>query len=206
MLKILATLIIVVGAGPAWAQQPAPKAPYIAPVPSNAHWVVTIKPPGSEKQVSSEVAREVVSVDTVKTGATRQVTLTFSDNTTERFDHAGGYILTATPQGPQLIAAVENPPSYPFYSDGFLYSGGVSPESFVGVETFQGVECFHYRTEVNDVWISTETMLPVASKADGTMAYFQFLSAPTVPLALSPEKLALLERQERAYKAFRDLR
>lgn len=201
-LKIFIIAILLVGANLLHAQQSGPK---VAPMPKDAHWVVTFKQPGDEKAAPTS-GRELLSIDTVKTGDSRRVTLAYSDGTSDVFDQVRDYLLTSSPEGPQLSMAIADPPSYPFFSNGFLFTDGIETATFVGAEDFQGVPCLRYRLSEGDVLISAETKLPVAAKHNTLTAYFQFLPSPTAPLVLPAEMAALLQRQERAYKAFRDLR
>ncbi len=181
---------------------PVPKPPYVAPIPDNARWVVTLEMPGA----SSTQSELPTSIETIKTGSTKRVTLFLKGGSSQRFDQKGEYLLTNTPSGPQISKYIPLLPPYPFYTEGFLFVENVVPANFKGVVKLKGVECFYYASGNTSVWIAAESMLPVAARHEGVLAYFQFLPAPTQPLTLSPEVVAQLEKYEAAANAFRAMR
>ncbi|XHR27095.1 MAG: hypothetical protein ACFUZC_14200 [Chthoniobacteraceae bacterium] len=181
---------------------PAPKPPYVAPVPVNARWVVTLETPGG----LSAQTELPTAIETIKTGGVKRVTLFFKSGPSQRFDQMGDYLLTTTPAGPQISKAIPLFPPYPFYTDGYLFVENVVPAHFKGVVKLKGVDCFYYGTGNSSVWISVDTQLPVAARQEGVLAYFQFLPAPSQPLTLPPEEAAQLEKYEAAANAFRAMR
>lgn len=190
---------------PARAQEPAsplPKPPYVAPIPDNARWVVTLETPGA----TPTQTENPVAIETIKTGKTKRVTLFFKSGTSQRFDQLGDYLLTTTPAGPQISKYIPLFPPYPFYTDGFLFVENVVPANFKGMVKFKGVDCFYYGSGNTSVWIAVDTQLPVAARQEGVLALFQFLPAPSQPLALPPEEAAQLEKYEAAANAFRAMR
>ncbi len=206
------TLLLFAGIPPIRAQDrelPAPKPPYIAPLPHDGHWLITLKraEPDPAQSISDKRARTVTpepiptAIDTLKTGDTKRITLTFRDGTAQQIHQVRGYILTTAAEGPQISTATPGAPPYPFYTTAFLFVENIGPSTFKGVASIQGKECFYYRTGTTEAWIDIDSMLPIASKAEGIIAHFQFLPPPTTPIALPPEEASILNQQERAHTA-----
>ena len=108
---------------------PVPKAPYLAPVPDYGHWKVTFKYRKAETPAAPSYCRQCngqsdrcsadagasacaartipasdgsspTSIETIKTGDLRGVTLTFADGTSKEFTCQGDWILNWTRERP----------------------------------------------------------------------------------------------------------
>ncbi|XHR27169.1 MAG: hypothetical protein ACFUZC_14580 [Chthoniobacteraceae bacterium] len=178
-----------------------PKPPYVAPLPQNGHWTITLN---SVAQTDKE--RVPATIDTIKTGETKQVTLLYKDGTSQRFNHAGGYIFTQSSKGVEIFTKLPGIPAYPCYTDGFVFVENIGPAVFKDMAKISGTECFHYQTGSSDVWIAVDSMLPVAARSGNLTAYYQFQPPPTAPIALPPEEAAILRKWEKAYNAFGAMR
>jgi hypothetical protein len=186
------------------AQEPAlpvPKPPYVAPIPDDARWVVTM-----EATAGTSAQTFPTAIETIKTGGLKRVTLFFKGGTSQRFDQKGEYLLTTTPAGPQISKYIPLLPPYPFYTNGFLFVENIGPANFKGVVKIKDVNCFYYSNGNTSIWIAVDSMLPVAARQDGVLAHFQFLPAPTQPLTLPQEEAAQLEKYEAAANAFHAMR
>jgi len=233
-------LYMLLGAiGPAFSpatfaqgETPVPKPPYVAPVPSYAHWTIRIQPASSPASPqSASPTRDTTSlplmIDTVKTGGVKQVTLSYAGLPPEQINEKDGIIFLPTPKGTVMVhdsggvvpngsgSSTPDPVDpemtgpYPLYSPGFLFAdwlGGKGSSSFKNVVLYNQVRCFHYQDGGDEAWIDVDTMLPVATKHEGIEVDFQFLAAPTSPLQLPPEEAASLQKTEDASKAFNSVR
>jgi hypothetical protein len=216
----------------AQSETPVPRPPYIAPVPSYAHWTIKIQPsssPGStpSAQPTRDTTFLPLMIDTVKTGDTKQVTLSYAGQPPEEINEKDGIVFLPTPKGTLMV---HEPPAnlptapgsspldaadpelegpYPLYSPGFLFArwlaSGAS-SSFKDVVIYNQVRCFHYQNGGDEAWIDVATMLPVALRHDGIEADYQFLAPPTSPLQLPPDEAVSLQQTEDAAKAFNSVR
>ncbi len=202
MLRLFACLLVC-SLPAVRAQEPAaPRAPYVAPVPANGRWVVTLETPG----VPAAQTDLPAAIETVKSGDLKRVTIYYKSGTSKRFDQKGEYLLTTTPAGLQIDRYIPMFPPYPCYTNGFLFVENVVPANFKGVVKLKGADCFYYASGTTGVWVAVDSMLPMAASHEGVVAYFQFLPTPSQPLTLSPEEAALLQKYEAAANAFRAMR
>jgi len=182
-----------------------PKPPYVAPVPLYGHWVITLKFP-EKRKLESVSEQNPVSIDTVKTGDLKRVTLVFKDGTSKTYDHFQKYILTASAHGYEIFSHIDDNPPYPFYTDGFLFVEGVNSTTFKETVKLGAVDCFYYQSASSEVWIAAGSMQPVAAKSNGVMAYYQIQPAPIDSLTLAPDEAAILHRKIAVDNAFRAMR
>jgi hypothetical protein len=186
--------------------KPIPKPPYVAAVPDDCHWTVTLEYPSSRKISTTHSERYPIAIDTIKTGNTKRVTLWFEDRTSQQFDQEGELFLTNSPSGVHAFTAAPDAPPYLYYTDGFLFIEPIEPTMFKGSVNYKGIECFYYKNNSTEVWVDAHSLLPVSAKSGGVMAHFQFLPKPNAPISLPPEELAILQKQEKAISFFRNLR
>jgi hypothetical protein len=213
LFAMLPVIALSAGASLSLAQQdgkPVPRPPYVAAIPVNGHWSVTLdaSDPQAPAGTKAPLADEHVptSIDTIKVGNTKRVTLFFKDGTSRRFDQVDGYFLTASPAGAKLFVPMDASPPYPFYTDGFLFVDHVNPSTFKGVVTCKGVDCFHYQDGSLDIWIAVDSMLPVAAESGKVTAYFQFMAPPDAPITLPADEELILQKEIGAYNKFRAVR
>lgn len=200
-LLLLANCLIVAHA----AQPPTPQPPYVAPVPKNAHWTISFQY-GEATKKQGAVRRELFTLETLKTGDNRRMILVYSDGTSAQYDRIGDYLFKQTNRGARLLTLTPDDPPFPYYTDGFLFAEKVDLSTFKDVVHYKGTECFHYVTPTGELWIATETLLPVAARAGEVSVHYQFLPAPSEPFAVSAEEQEILLRQQRVYNAQKELR
>jgi len=184
--------------------KPAPKAPYLAPVPDYGHWTVTFKYDGifftddaSAKPPAAPDGFPTV-IDTIKTGELRGVVFTSADGTSKQFTCQGDWVLSSTPKGPQLSVASPSQRPYTYYSPGFILLDGttINLTTFKEAGLHDGAMAFHYKSGDVDAWIDPATMLPLAVKVSGVEASYQFLPAPPRPFVIPDDQAALLKKQQ----------
>ena len=213
ILFLAAMLAVSCNAEAQLEEKPVPKAPYLTPVPLKAHWTITLRHPGHTGESAKAGGAEPVassfpvSIDVVKSAKVKQTTLSFPDGTTRRFDQVDPYLLVSSPAGVSLSILDNNTPPYPLYSDGFLFTNCVKLANYKDVATYKGIVCFHYQSNSGEAWVAVDSMLPVLAKeASGIIAEYQFKAPPESDLTLPPEEAAVLEKQQKALKIFRELR
>jgi hypothetical protein len=211
---------------------PTPAPPFLAPVPDYGHWMVTFKnkeaapaaspatplvpaaapsKPGTPPAPVSSPAPDdasLKSIETIKTGDLRGVTLTFADGKSKQYTCQGDWVLCSSPKGPQL--SIANPASGPYiyYTTGFILLDGmtINMSTFKETEKHNGVLAFHYKSGDADVWIDTSTMLPVGAKQNGVEVSYQFLTPPPRPFPIPKDQADLLQKEQEAYKSSKSLR
>lgn len=228
-ISILVGLNLVAGLEMAPAQTdevPVPTPPYLAPVPDYGHWLVKFKyrTPDTPEPAASATGGPgatpaappppspsdgtPTSIETIKTGDLRGVTLTFSDGTSKEYTCQGDWVLNSTSKGPQLTIANPKALPYSFYTTGFVLLDGVKidPSTFKEAAKHNGVMAFHYRSGETDVWIAPATMLPVQVKQDGVEVTYQFLTPPPRPFPIPKDQSDLLHQEQSALKATSSMR
>jgi hypothetical protein len=215
---------------PAHAQdRPAvPHAPYLARVPDNGHWSITLTYPSATPTTASEHSSatklnsdQPVTIDVERGDGFSATTFSFQSAPTVRVDAEGGYSFLPGPTGPLLYnAGCQFPIS--FYTTSFLFSEWLRQQgssAFDKMIVYHGVPTFHYvnhrpppHTNLFDagygseVWVNVKTMLPVASKWDGIEADFTYLPPPNSPPQLSPEEIALIQYKANITRAVDSIR
>jgi len=218
----LAGLALLLGMATASAQtdKPAPKAPYLAPVPDYGHWIVTFKYAGSPDSVPADDDAATaasapkapdgfpITLDTIKTGDLRGVVFTSADGSSRQFTCQGDWILSSTPKGPQLLVASSSQRPYAYYTSGFVMLDGVTinPSTYKGLDMSKGTAAFHYQSGEVEAWIDVNSMLPIAVKANGVEASYQFLPAPPRPFTIPDDQANLLQKEQAADQKARALR
>ena len=217
---------------------PVPKPPYLEAVPDYGHWIVKFKnpkastgaiataasPAGSAQPATTSPTPStapttiappalvsdgsLTTIETIKTGDLRGITLTFSDGSSKEYTCQGDWVLCSTPQGPQLRIASPTSIPYSYYSPGFIFLDGVKidPSTFKEAAKHNGTMAFHYHSGETDVWIDPGTMLPVGAKLDGVEIIYQFLTPPPRPFPIPKDQESLLRKGEGAYKATSSMR
>ena len=215
---IFSILIPMLSAGTmrTFAQQspvPTPKSPYVAPVPSYGHWTVELKseaaaPPATAPGNPTPTSQPGIptTIETIRTGDLKRVILTYSTGASRQFDQAGPYFLTSSGSRADLFIPHRGEDPYPFYTKGFLFFETISPSWFRDVVKIGGVDCFHYENGSTQLWVSVDSMLPVAAKSEGITAHYQFQPAPGSPIVLPPDEKAVLEKEMNAQKASQSVR
>jgi hypothetical protein len=198
---------MLIGWGIAHAQsdeQPVPKAPYLTPVPDYGHWMVTFKyapsapaptpagaPPAAPAAPEPPTGQDgpPKSIETIKTGELRGITVTAFDGSTREFTCQGNWVLSSSPHGAQLgiITPVSHP--YTFFTTGYILldKAKIDPSTYKGVEKRNGIQAFHYKSADLDVWI-------------------EFLTPPPRPFPIPKDQQELLEKEQAAYKATSSMR
>jgi hypothetical protein len=207
---------------------PVPKPPYLAPVPDYGHWMVKFKykqagppsaavgapaaatdtPPPAPAAPAPPDEESPVSIETIKTGELRGVTLTFADGTSKQFTCQGDWVLNSTPNGPQLSIAMPTALPYPYYTTGFIMLDGakINPSTFKEAAKHNGVMAFHYHSGDVEVWIDPDTMLPMVAKQGGVEVTYQFLTPPPRPFPIPKDQENLLQQEQAALKATSSMR
>jgi hypothetical protein len=232
MKRIIFAIILGLGLVAGWQsvraqseEMPAPKPPYLAPVPNYGHWKVTFKygkiaspesataststplaAPSSSPEASD--ATSPIAIETIKTGDLIGTTLTFPDGTTKEYTCRGNWVLNSSAQGAQLHIASSTSLPYPYFSSGYILLDGVKvdPSTFMDTAKHNGLLAFHYKSGDVDVWIDPTSMLPLAAKQDGVEVDYQFLPRPTTPFPIPADQAALLKKEQQADAATRAMR
>ena len=221
----------------AWAQSaeatpmPIPKAPWLAPIPDNAHWTISITytAPGimansPQNKVPASQAGFSVSLDVIKTGSLKQVTVSLAGGGVQQFDQRGVYFAVRAPEGLRLVSPSNLFPPYRYYSPGFHFVDWVQESAFKDVAKYKTILCFHYAevienepgqggsvrpadpNNIKEAWIDVGSMAPVAYKEHALTAEFSFQQPPASPLSFPPDELAQFEKREATDKAFQSIR
>jgi hypothetical protein len=196
---------------------PSPQPPYLAPVPDYGHWKVTFKykeaapantPGDTGSPAAAPPAPSVSSglpttIETIKTGDLRGVTLTFTDGTSKQFTCQGDWVLNSSAKGAQLSIASSTSLPYPYYTTGFILLDGVkvNPSTLQETAKHEGIMAFHYKSGDVDVWIDPTSMLPLAAKQDGVEVSYEFLTPPPRPFPIPKDQADLLQKERAAAQA-----
>jgi len=213
-IRLILSLSISVLAAQAFAQQspaPVPQPPYVAPMPKSAHWIIALKlekPEAAATPAKPQATPQPIptTIETIKTGDTKAVVLSYADGKSQRFDKAGPYFLTSSASRAEVFIPHPGVPPYPFCTDGFLFFEKVDPTWFKDVVKIGTVDCFHYQNGSDQRWIAVDSMLPVAATSGGIIAQYQFQPTPTSPIVLPPDEQAALDKEIKAYKAYQSVR
>ncbi len=192
-------------------EMPVPKPPYLTPVPDYGHWKVTFKYEAAAPATTptpSTSAELPTTVETIKTGDLRGVTLTFAKGPPQQFTCQGDWVLNSSAKGAQLRIVTPLAIPYPYYTTGFIFLDGikVDPSTFKEAVPHNGVIAFHYRSNEVDVWIDPTSMHPLAAKKDGVEASYEFMTPPPRPFPIPQDQESLLQKEQQAYKATSSMR
>lgn len=172
---------------------PPPSAPFVAPVPENADWVVTLQRPKVPPKADGSPAapapadRRIIEVQTTKTGKFRRDRITSADGVTEErwfvdmlllWPTTGGEVAATDLSGIPFDAEDPNP-SVP---RGFPGVGWPRIEFYDKPVLFEKRPSYHYVHEATEAWIDAETRLPLAYKSANATFQFRFNPPPTAPL------------------------
>lgn len=177
----------------------------IPTVPANAHWCTVFKPANNSKSPSLGNS-DIVRIETIQTRSSRRVIQTLGDGSIRDYDEVGPYVLTERDGKTWLSTVNLQSPPFPFYTRGFLFIDSATSCRFTGLVEYGGQSCAHYKTGTGEFWLDSRSNLPLAARSGQTWVEFQFLPAPNEPIRLSPNKEALLQKQEKARAAFRALK
>lgn len=171
---------------------PPPKAPFVAPVPENADWVVTAKNPpvtGTAPDGTPLPNKSITSVQSTKVGRFKRDRITTGDGAIEERWFVDMLLLCPTPKGD--VAAVDLssiPPqvedSNPSIPHGFPGVGWLKPEYYEGVVLLSKRPYYHYVHGSTEAWVDVETKLPLAYKFGNFEFQFKFNAPPTGPLTM----------------------
>jgi hypothetical protein len=194
LFALLACFAIFEGAAKDLSDIPPPTPPFVAPVPENADWVLTVKYPAKPAAAPDAPALpdlRVTEVHSMKTGDIKHDELTSADGKKRDNWYVGTLYLWAVPQGDVLAADLSGTPanpmdSSPSVSNGFPGVGWVSLNNYDKVVFWEKRPCYHYATEGLQAWVDVETLLPVAYIAGNATYVFKFNAPPTQPLVLPP--------------------
>jgi len=170
---------------------PAPKAPFVRPVPDFAEWTVTM-------QKTSELAKATPSkireVHVIKTKDTARVSISYSDQTTEEYWIANHAILTPNSSNTRITLMPVTSAKASFERDlqganeaelsprFFGYFAGItwiSESCFDRVVFLERHPCYHYvAAKRMEAWIDSDTRLPVAYKDLVSNTTYRYTFAP----------------------------
>jgi hypothetical protein len=193
------------GTGPAWSQDGRAPSPHAVIVPDRAHWTIVLQFSGQDGQAGAKPAVPKgypVKIDVVKVQTAKRVTLFFADGTSQQIDQMGPYVFMSSPQGVHLVPANDDPPPYPFYTEGFLFADWINTEAASAFQAnipHDGALCRHYvSASGGEVWINAKTGLPDEARMGTIVAKYRFEDPPESPPDFSPEEKALLAKIETA--------
>jgi hypothetical protein len=198
----------------------APTAPWVAPVPENAEWMIAVSrnTPGSAPtapapaNANAKSPVELQTIHVIKTGITKRDTLTYSDGSTEEAWYIGKTaLLTDTFVKTNIYLAEFSPVDFtgtgdPVHSLGFTGVSWLDSRSYDKIVTYQNVSCYHYRLHGElpaEAWIRIKDKMPVAYQVNGFLYVYSFGAPPATPLVLPPayqaiwnQSLLIKKRQE----------
>lgn len=190
-------------------QRPSP--PYLAPMPSNLHWVITFtypQKPASTTPALPTPATYPVRVETIKVGNLRHITVNFVNSPAQQFDIFGSNCFVQTSDGLECMSLSENYEPYMFYDPGFSFTKCVNLASFKEATIYQNVPVFHYQDDSTEAWISVSTMLPIgAGMTDFVYTSYQYLPTPNPgDVVLTPAEQKILEHRKLGAETYKNMR
>jgi hypothetical protein len=218
LITVFFSMALVPFESPLGAQQvsdtshPQPTPPYLAPVPSNLHWIVTfsyVEKTDSGTKPAPPPANCPVSIETTKVGSTRRIVVKFANSPPQQFDIFDKDCYAQDPPlGLQCRRLGGDYIPFMFFDLGFAFTQCVNPASFKEYTTYQDVPVFHYQDGSTEAWISAETRLPIGADQIGSVkTSYQYLAAPdSNAIVPTPEEQKSMQIQKAATDAFKALR
>ena len=187
--------------------EPKPTAPYVAPVPENVQWTITIKSTEGAAANQEGSKHRLTQINSTKTGQLKRDVRVYEDGKSEERWFSGPLIIVPSADG-QTARCIDfeeaNRSEYgeagnPIASPGFPGVGWVKLEYFDKVVTFNQIRCFHYvlskrhnnpadEGKFSEAWIDVRNGFPVAYRAAGSLYLYRFEGNPIAPLVL-PDSL-----------------
>ena len=214
----IATANIDLASASASRDSAPPSPPYVASVPENADWTITITnpplpPPPPETPPQPDL--RATEVHTTKAGALRRNQVTAANSGTPPIEHwtLPNLYFWTTPQGKPIMTDLSsNPPSDgkdadPESPKGFPGVAWVKLELFDQTLTFEKHTCHHYVLPGGalEAWIDTETRLPVAYQQGDTVYLYKFNAFPGGTLTLPASFQGLNEAAQKVIDRRKEL-
>jgi hypothetical protein len=186
---------------PALAADPAPTPPWVAPVPANAEWTITLSSPAAGAKPPPSATLQTIHV--IKTGTTKHDTITYSNGTTEEAWYVGkNAFLTDTFSKANIYLTEFSAYDFgglgdPVHSLGFTGFDWVKAGNYDTIVSYQNERCYHYRFQGQqqaEAWIQVKDKLPVAYQISGILYVYSFAAPPSTPLALPPAYQAIWDQ------------
>lgn len=179
-------------------QIPPPSPPFVAAVPENADWIVTLQYPGAPQASASPGSsvsspRRTTAVHSTKTGNLKHDRITATDGSSEDHWYSGSLYLWPSSSGQVIVFDTRDNPrdagdTSPSVASGFPGVGWVQLSCYDKVEPIKERPCYHYimKGGAVEAWIDVETRFPLAYKCGDVIYQFKFNAPPTAPLTLPP--------------------
>ncbi len=191
------------------ANSPEPTPPYVAPIPQNAQWTVTLQygtaadkgDRSSPTKADGKAVHQLQQIQCTKTGAIKHDKSIYSDGIVEESWYSDSVLLAPFPNSKQIMVITNlqdlgrinfGEKGNPTQSFGFTGVDWVKKSYFEKMTSFQKKNCYHYilpgneQTSGAEAWIDVKTALPVAYKVDGVIYTYQFDSPPSSSLSVPP--------------------
>ncbi|MEI9999831.1 MAG: hypothetical protein WDO13_12080 [Verrucomicrobiota bacterium] len=190
-----------------------PTPPFVAAVPENARWAITVSRPSSNGAASAAPASagaagksttQLQEIRVVKTGATKHDTLVYSDGGTDEVWYLGTKALMSdTFVKTNIYLTTFSSHDFtgvgdPVRSLGFTGMDWLQSKFFDKIVTYQNVSCYHYhfsgRSAAAEAWVNVKNKLPVAYQINGALYVYSFGEPPTTPLVFPPAYQAVWDK------------
>jgi hypothetical protein len=193
-----------------------PTPPFVAPVPENAQWIITVS---SATGAGAPAGAKLQEIRVVKTGITKHDTFVYSDGSTDETWYIGNKALMSDTFVKTNIYLTEfsshdfTGAGDPVRSLGFTGMDWLQSKFFDKIVAYQNVACYHYRLPSRsasvEAWVNVKSKQPVAYQINSMLYVYSFSPPPTTPLVLPPAYQAVwdksLEIKKRQDQYARDL-
>jgi len=177
------------------AQAPQPTPPFVAKVPDQADWKITVKYlPDASDAAAPRNAYRVVEVHTTKIDGIKRDQIHYANETTSEQWSVGNMILWQMPSGAigmtdstlQPDPDTKGDVGFPVAADSFPGVSWVRSEFFEHLVVFEQRKCFHYVNGPTEAWIDPATRYPMAYKSGNGFYRYQYSAVPNETLTLPP--------------------
>ena len=195
---LLTCLTILFGSIRAPAQQdaaeiPPPKPPFVAPVPANADWTVTLQYLAAPPAAGGKTDGRMTEVHSTKVGNIKRDRISYTGKPPEEHWFANTLSLQTDAKGEVSVQdlgsmpASDNGDPNPSVAVGYPGVKWLAANCYDKVVTLEKHQYYHFVREKLEAWIDVETHLPLAYRTDNMVFRFKFNAPPDAPLVMPPE-------------------
>jgi hypothetical protein len=187
---------------------PAPKPPFVAPVPENAEWTINVEYPKEPKPSPDAPKRNdwrYVEVKTTKVGKVKRDLITSRDGVKQEHWFVDSMLFRTDSLGEVSVSdlraaeAADPDEEIPSVPSGFPGVGWLKLDNYVDIVTFEKRPSYHFLKGEAEAWVDAETKLPVAYRRGNVLYRFTFGPRPTGPLVMPPAYQTALDTIRRMY-------
>jgi hypothetical protein len=198
--------LLVHGQTPDTRNTPKPEKPYVAPIPSSAHWMVTLKTV-PVKKTDDDSAAFITTAEVMQTENIRHVVISATGKAPLILDQIDNYVFSRDSRNNiQMIPRFQE--NFPYLAElhRFPFLECVTPDNYKGVDKYRGTPCFHYQDSNGEAWIQIDSIRPLAAKVNGSEIEYKILPPPSQALVPPPDMTALANRFKDAARNLESVR